>query len=161
MGLLDQVAGALAGPPGPEGGRFGYYPDPPRASSAGAGSGPATINALPRVNPVTAVRLTSDTSKLVADCGAPAAGLMWSIRRMSVQGPALTRALVYVGDYNSPSSWVNGTNSGDLDETECVQPIIVPTGQKLYLVWTLKAGGAFPAGTVATVRVEYDEQAVS
>lgn len=154
MGLLDGVAAALSAPSSPEGGAFGYFPDPPRSVPPASSSG--ARNVLPRVNPISAVRST-DGTKLVASCGAPATGTYWEVRRLSVQGPASTYAMVYVGDYNSPASWVNGTQSGALDENECTVRIAVPVLVPLYLVWTLQAGGTFAANAAAVVRVEYDE----
>ncbi len=80
----------------------------------------------------------------------PAPGQAWLVRRISVSNTETGQALVYVGDVQ-PQNYVSGTRTGQLDENDTSQPIFVPEGSPLLVVWSSLITG------VAWARIEYME----
>lgn len=80
----------------------------------------------------------------------PAPGKAWLVRRITVQNTKFGQAFVYVGD-NQPQNVVSGTRTGTFDENDTSQPIFVPEGSPLLVIWTSATNG------VAWARIEYVE----
>lgn len=117
-----------------------------------AGSTPQAI-AGPAARPqVAVVEARLEGGKLTARIGAPSAGSVWLVRRITVSTPgALTavRAYTYVGE-PSPETLVMGTRTGSLDVAVEDPPLFVPDSTPLVMQWD-----AGP--TRALARVEYQE----
>lgn len=74
----------------------------------------------------------------------------WLVRRITVQNTEFGQAFVYVGDAQ-PQNVVSGTRTGTFDENDTSQPIFVPEGSPLLVIWTSVTTG------VAWARIEYVE----
>lgn len=121
-----------------------FYP-----AAGGAGEGDT---AAPPARPFIAVAAAKLTAgKMRASFGPPAAGVAWSVYRITVQASAAGRAYMYVGD-ERPENLVSGTDSGTFDENDTGRPYYVPEQQPLLVVW--QAGTNDPA---ALARIEYLE----
>ena len=132
---------------GPDGGVFYGLPYTPGAAGAG---GVGAAAAQPQVAAVQAsVQPVNGSPQLVATLGPVPPSSLWLVRRITVQASAACSAYVYVGGL-LPANIVSGTASGDFDENDTNQPIIVPCGQELAVVWTLASG-------TALARVEYQQ----
>ncbi len=126
---------------------FGFY---------GPGTGPAAAQRTTRPQ-ITTRSAELRGGRLFARVGRPGAGAVWSLRRITVTGPAGSRCSVYIGDPADLASFVDGTRSGAGDVAEYVVPVLVLDQADLQLVWTSADGAPLPAGATATARVEYDE----
>lgn len=80
----------------------------------------------------------------------PAPGKAWLVRRVTVQNTVFGQAFVYVGD-KQPQNIVSGTRTGTFDENDTSQPIFVPEGSPVLIVWTGATTGS------AWGRIEYVE----
>lgn len=80
----------------------------------------------------------------------PRPGYAWLIRRISVSNTVVGQAVCYEGDVQ-PQNFVAGTRTGQLDEDDCNQPIFIPEGSALNVVWSGATTG------VAWARVEFVE----
>lgn len=127
---------------GPAAGRFGGTVFVPGQSATG----------LPVPHVSTASATVDPSGLFVAILGTPGSGVAWHVTRMVLQGPAAV-AVVTVGDRRSPSAIADATAHGSFDVGEFVQPIIVPSGNELAVVWQ----GVTDASTPGTVRAEYME----
>lgn len=85
----------------------------------------------------------------------PSPAVVWLVGRITVQSTVIGAARVYVipaGMAVTEDYFVAGTFSGDADEDDTNQPIVVPEGHVLTIVWD-------NAGAPARARIEYRELA--
>lgn len=80
------------------------------------------------------------------------AGHLWKVQRLVVfaDSTAYSTCLVYVGKPTA-SNLVDGTDNGNLAVADMSQPIVVPEGQTLTVVWT-----GLTAGSSCTARCQYE-----
>ena len=124
---------------GPEGGAFTGYAYIPPTTDGPAGAASNTAGARPLVA-YAAARVVA--GQLVAVLGPPGTGTAWEVRRITVQSSALaTSAYVYVGTID-PQNLTSGTSSGHFDENDCNEPLFVPEGTALTIVWSTAVGNA-------------------
>lgn len=79
------------------------------------------------------------------------------VRRMVVQGVAGTAARVYAGEPD-PLNLADGTNAGAADVADYAQPLYVPEGLPLVVVWA-NSDGTTPADPdgLTTARIEIQD----
>jgi len=79
------------------------------------------------------------------------------VRRFLVQGPDGAEARIYVGE-PSQLNLADGTRAGELDIADYAQPLYVPRGIPLVVIWTDSAGRDIDdPNRLAVVRAEIEE----
>lgn len=121
-----------------------YYPP---AGSASTAEQPASlVPARPQVGRSQAVIVGG----LLRCTFVPAPGRAWLVRRITVSNTMTGKAFVYEGDYQ-PQNVVSGTRTGTFDENDTANPIFIPEGSAMLVVWLSATTG------VAWSRIEYVE----
>lgn len=114
--------------------------------TAAAATDPAPVVARPQI---AVARAQLVAGQLVASWQ-EVNGYAVALTRITVsatQADNTTRAYVYVGPV-APENLVSGTRAGAFDENDTNQPIFVPEGTPLNVVWNTAIG-------TATARLEY------
>lgn len=83
-----------------------------------------------------------------------ARGRPYYVKRMVIQGPSGSIFLMYTGE-PSEESFADGSQSGERDIADNIQPPYVETGLPLVGVWATAAGA--PITGIALFRVEIEE----
>lgn len=121
-----------------------YFPP-----AAGAPTGEQTAAQLP-IRPTRDVQIAALVAGALRCTFTPAAGKAWLVRRITVQADITGRAFVYEGDAQRQNI-VSGTRSGTFDENDTRQPIFIPEGSQMLVIWPSAASG------FASARIEYVE----
>lgn len=127
----------------------GFYGDRFYPAAAGPLSADQPVSQVPARPQVLAAQGTVQSGALRATFN-PRPNVAWLVRRISVINTKTGQALVYVGDVQ-PQNFVCGTRTGQLDEDDTNQPIFVPEGSPMNVVWSSSLTG------IAWCRIEYVE----
>jgi hypothetical protein len=127
----------------------GFYGDRYYAPAAGSQTAEQPVSQVPARPQVLAAQGAVVSGALRA-VFTPAPNRAWLVRRISVINTKTGQALVYVGEVQ-PQNFVCGTRTGQLDEDDTNQPIFVPEGSVMNVVWSSSTTG------VAWCRIEYVE----